>query len=99
MPFVPGFLTAASFYLHLSAAYFVPDCLGTILTGFTDHHFFDNPLLFTNERLFADFPNLRHGLGISVSVADRPIDGPSLHNDPFIMQLHGLLHRFSTIRP
>ena len=45
MPFVSGFITAASFYFDVGAAYFVPDRLGTILAGFPTMPPFDNPFL------------------------------------------------------
>jgi hypothetical protein len=70
---VSGFLAAASFYFDVCAAYFVPDCFGTILTGFADHDLFDNSFLLADHRFLAGFPDLRHCFCISISFADGPV--------------------------
>ena len=75
MPFVLDSLAAASLYFDLGAPYFVPDRLGTILAGFPDHNLFDNPFLLAHHRFLARFPDLRHGVGISIPVADGPSAG------------------------
>jgi hypothetical protein len=67
---VAGFLGAASFYFDVCAAYFVPNGLGTILAGFSDHDLFDNAFLFAHHRFLARFPDLRYGVRISIPVAD-----------------------------
>jgi hypothetical protein len=99
MPFVSGFLAAASFYFDIRAAYFSPDRVGTILTGFSDNDLFDNPFLLADHRFLARFPDLCHCFGISIPVADRAVDRASLHHNSLIMQLNRLFHRFFNDAP